>query len=164
VLSDQQLHIFVQSLNLPGQPRITRIKVQNDVYRIDCGNDVLFLKTYTKDWYGSDVVATGFNANHEATAWTILAHHGVTVPEVVEVATSADNPLARPFILTRQLAGTSLTTLMTAYEHQRGTLLSTVGNYLQQMHCITFAFPGYLTTLNGPIAAPAPQHWQHRCW
>lgn len=138
--------------------------MQNDVYRINCGSDVFFLKIYTKDWYGSDVAATGFNANHEATAWAILAQHDVAAPEVVYAATNCENSLTRPFLLTRQLAGTPFTTLLTTNKRQRNILLSTVGDYVQQMHCITFTFPGYLTTLDGPTTAPDPEQWQHRCW
>ncbi len=164
MISDEQLRTCVHWLKLSCQPRLTHIKKQNDVYRIDCDSDVFFLKTYTKDWYGSDIARTGLNAHHEATAWTILAQHGLAAAEVVYVATSCDTPLARPFILTRQLGGTPFTTLLTSNHHQRHTLLSTVGSYLQQMHRITFTFPGYLTTLSGPTTPLDPQQWQHRCW
>src|SRR3712207_8938833 len=45
---------------------------------------VFFLKTYSKDWYGEDVSATGFSVEHEVSAWDTLARHGLDVPEVVD--------------------------------------------------------------------------------
>ena len=46
---------------LMGEIGLTLIKRENDVYRIDCGTDSFFLKTYTKSWYGADAAATAFN-------------------------------------------------------------------------------------------------------
>jgi len=164
-MTDNQLNELERLLNLGCTPYATQIKIENDVYRLDCGADVFFLKIYTKPWYGSDVAHTGFNANHEACAWAILTQHQLGAPEVVYVATDGNNPIARPFLITRQVPGTPLTTLLlSTTDGQQHVLLATVGAYMRRMHSITFPFTGYLTTVNGPTTPPNPNGWQHRCW
>src|SRR5260221_10092188 len=121
----------------PGD-RVRLVKTGNDVYHIVAGGDSFFLKTYTKSWYGPDPAATGYCANHEAAAWAILARHNLPAPKVVRVSTSVDNPLGRPFILTRQLRGQPLTTwLAPAGAATQAGALAQVGAYLRQMHAIT---------------------------
>lgn len=144
---------------------IELIKQRNDVFRLTSGVERFFLKTYTKDWYGPDPAATGFHAIHESVAWAILAQHGLSVPTVMVVAPDCENPIARPFILTRELEGRPLTDWMReANPQEQSTLLAAVGAYLRQMHTITFANAGYLSTVTGPSVPPDPAGWQHRCW
>ena len=131
MITEEQLHDLGHLLNLSCEPCAMQIRFENDVYRLDCGDDVFFLKTYTKPWYGSDIARTSFNANHEACAWTILAQYRLPAPDVAYVATDCDNPLARPFVVTRQLQGTPFTTLLlSAPDDQRNALLFAVGAYL----------------------------------
>lgn len=141
------------------------IKRGNDVFRLISKNESFFLKTYTKDWYGSEPASTGFHANHENTAWTILSKHGLPTPEVAYVSSDCNNPISRPFILTRELDGYPLTQWMAEENQEAGSrLLIAVGDYLRKMHEITFQFPGYLSSLSGPTEPPDPNGWQHRCW
>ena len=141
------------------------IKQGNDVFRLVSGTDHYFLKTYTKSWYGSDPATTGFHVIHESTAWAILARHGLRAPTVVYATPNSDNPISRPFLLTRELEGRPFTDwLMEADQKTQDTLLNVVGDYLRQMHEITFEFPGYLSTLRGPPEPSDPAGWQHRCW
>jgi aminoglycoside phosphotransferase (APT) family kinase protein len=145
--------------------RVELIKQGNHVFRLVSGGESFFLKTYTKGWYGSDPASTGFHAIHETMAWRILSKYGLSVPEVVYSSSDCSNPLARPFILTRELAGRPLTHWLTgADREEQSNLLIAVGNYLKRMHEITFEFPGYLSTLSGPTEPPDPNGWQHRCW
>jgi len=145
--------------------RVELIKHGNDVFRLISGDESFFLKTYTKDWYGTDPASTGFHAIHENMAWAILARHGLSVPKVAYVSSDCDNPLSRPFILTRELKGHPLTTLMNeGNREEQSALFVAIGDYLRKMHEITFEFPGYLSTLSGPTEPPDPNGWQHRCW
>lgn len=145
--------------------KVELVKRANDVYRLSAGAKRYYLKTYTKDWYGANPADTGFHALHESVAWTILRQHGLSVPEVVYLSTDCDNPIARPCVLTRELDGQSLMTLMaSASSPEQFALLVAVGDYLRQMHSITFPFAGYLSEVAGPPAPPDPGAWQHRCW
>jgi Ser/Thr protein kinase RdoA (MazF antagonist) len=158
---------IAQILPLVGRPTksIELIKCGNDVFRLTSGDESFFLKTYTKDWYGADSAATGFHTTHESVAWAILAQHRLSVPTIVHIASDCENPIARPFILTCELEGRPLTDwLREADRAEQSLLLMAVGDYLRQMHEITFAFAGYLSTLSGPSAPPDPAGWQHRCW
>ncbi|MCI0554528.1 MAG: phosphotransferase [Anaerolineae bacterium] len=145
--------------------RVELIKRGNDVFRLVSNTESFFLKTYTKDWYGSDPASTGFQAIHENMAWTILAKHGLSVPEIVYISSDSNNPIARPFILTRELKGRPLTELMSeANREEQSALLIAIGDTIRKMHEINFAFAGYLSTLSGPMEPPDANGWQHRCW
>lgn len=109
------------------------IKRGNDVFRLISGTESFFLKVYTKDWYGPDPASTGFHVNHEGIAWAILAQNGLAVPIVAHAAPDCENPISRPFLLTRELEGRPLTDwLMDVDQETQFTLLSTVGAYLRQ--------------------------------
>lgn len=160
-------HHIAEVLPLIGQSadRIELIKQRNDVFRLVSGTERFFLKTYTKDWYGPNPATTGFHAIHESIAWAILAEHGLSVPAVAYVAPDCENPISRPFILTHELEGRPMTDWMAeADREEQAALLTAVGDYLRQMHAITFEYPGYLGTLAGPGVPPNPTGWQHRCW
>jgi Ser/Thr protein kinase RdoA (MazF antagonist) len=148
-----------------GQASLTPIKENNHVYRLQAARDVFFLKTYTKSWYGDDVPKTAGCVRHEASAWAILTDHGLAAPDVVLARPDCDNPLGRPFIVTRALRGRSLVdVLRSASRSDADKLLRSVGDYLRRMHAITFAYPGYLMDRTGPRAPLDPGAWQHRCW
>src|SRR4030088_130056 len=83
------------------------VTTHNHVWRVDTGAAGYFVKTWTKDWYDwSDSLTTGaLNVDHEVGAFELLARHGLAVPEVVLADETANNPLGRPFMMTRQLGG-----------------------------------------------------------
>jgi aminoglycoside phosphotransferase (APT) family kinase protein len=156
---------LLRRAGIVGDVSLTLIKRENDVYRIDCGSDSYFLKTYTKSWYGTNPLDTAFNVQHERAAWDILRGHGLAAPDVVLADTTPANPLERPFILTRQLAGAPLVDLlMLADDAEFAALLRLAGVYLRAMHAATFNHPGYLDSPTGPSTPPDPSGWQHRCW
>jgi len=141
---------------------VAQVKAYNHVYRLVSGSDIFYLKTYTKDWYGDDLAATGACVEHEASAWAILAANGLAATEVVLACRDYENPLGRPFLITRQLRGAPLTEQI-RQPSGAAAMLRAAGAYLSRVHAITFPFPGYLIP-GGPMA-PLDQHaWQHRCW
>jgi hypothetical protein len=162
LLSEQQANDILGLAGLSGQVVVDTVKQYNHVYRLLCGDEVFFLKTYTKDWYGDDIAATGGCVAHEASAWAILAANGLATPEIVLALQGCDNPLGRPLIVTRALRGANLVEQL-QQTGDLGALLETTGAYLGQMHAITFAFPGYLMN-SGPIAPPREDDWQHSIW
>jgi Ser/Thr protein kinase RdoA (MazF antagonist) len=162
LLSEQQANDILGLAGLSGRVVVDTVKQYNHVYRLSCGDEVFFLKTYTKDWYGDDIAATGGCVAHEASAWAILAANSLATPEVVLALQGCDNPLGRPLIVTRALRGANLVEQL-QQTGDLGALLETTGAYLGQMHAITFAFPGYLMN-SGPIAPPREDDWQHSIW
>jgi aminoglycoside phosphotransferase len=162
-LFPQQAQEITRLIGVRGSATITPIKQYNHVYRIDCGGAAFFLKTYTKDWYGDNVAATGGCVDHEACAWSLLAAHGLAAPEVALARRDCENPLGRPFIVTRELRGANLTAELRR-ARAPGGLIESLGAYLRRMHDITFAFPGYLMTGGGPAAPPIGGAWQHPIW
>lgn len=164
-LLERQLQDILRLAGLAGPARATLIKRHNHLFRIECRGDAFFLKTYTKDWYGGDVPRTAGCVIHEASAWACLAAHELAVPEVVLARPDCDNPLGRPFIMTRQLRGEPLTELLAKADRCAfGTLLETAGDYLRRMHTITFQYPGYIMAPAGPSGPPDPNSWQHAIW
>jgi hypothetical protein len=163
-LTDAQIHAVLHDANISWPAQTVLLKQYNHVYRIACRGAVFFLKTYTKDWYGDNVAATGGCVDHEVSAWRCLAAHGLATPEVVVAAQTCANPLERPFIMTRQLRGAPLTTWPAATDPaQLGALLETAGAYLRQAHAIIFRYPGYIMA-GGPTAPPRADAWQHAIW
>src|SRR5258706_81298 len=162
LLSEQQASDILKLAGLNGRVIVDNVKQYNHVYRLRYGDEVFFLKTYMKDWYGDDIAATGGCVEHEACAWSILAANGLATPEVVLALQGCDNPLERPLIVTRALRGANLVEQL-QHMGDIGCLLETTGAYLNQMHAITFAFPGYLIN-GGPSAPPSEDDWQHSIW
>ncbi|GCE15379.1 phosphotransferase family protein [Tengunoibacter tsumagoiensis] len=145
---------------------VTLIKEYNHVYRIECPQDIFFLKTHTKEWYPPEDVETGFSVRHEQSACSLLASHGLPTPDVVLALHTRKNPLGRPFLLTRKLQGRSLIELLKHYQNdalQWDELLRITGEYLQKMHSITFRFPGYIVD-NKPDGPLDDTQWQHPIW
>ncbi|GHO89394.1 phosphotransferase family protein [Dictyobacter formicarum] len=145
---------------------VTLIKEYNHVYRIECQQGIFFLKMHTKDWYPPEDVETGFSVRHEQSAWSVLASHGLATPDVLLAWNTRKNPLGLPFLLTRKLPGRSLVEMLKHYQDDKlqwDELLSTTGEYLQQMHRITFRFPGYIVD-NKPDGPLDDTKWQHPIW
>jgi Ser/Thr protein kinase RdoA (MazF antagonist) len=165
MLNYSQAAGLMNTVGAVGDVNLKLIKQGNDVYRIDGGSQTYFLKTFTKDWYGDDAAGTAFHVRHERAAFEILRKHGLGAPEVALADTNCTNLVGRPFIITRELTGKPLVDLlMLADDGEFDALLQAVGDYLRQMHAISFAHPGYLDTVDGPSTPPDPDGWQHRCW
>jgi aminoglycoside phosphotransferase len=148
-----------------GPVIVTQVARGNDVWRLRQGKDAYFLKTHTKDWYGSDPSHLPFCVQHESVAYEILAAHGLPVPDVVLARSDFDNPLGQPFLLTHALPGTSLMPLLRQHEGEEfAALLHSAGTYLRRVHEIMFRFPGYLMSHDGPDAPPDENAWQHPIW
>ena len=148
-----------------GPVVVTVVARENHVWHLRQGEDGFFLKTHTKDWYQGGVVQLGACVRHEAVAYEILAAHDISAPDVVLAETDNSNPFGRPFLLTRALAGTSLTPLLRQHTgDQFARLLEAAGSYLRRVHEITFRFPGYLMELAGPDTPPDPNAWEHPIW
>jgi len=141
------------------------VKRENDLYLLKTSSGFYYLKVYTKSWYGDNLVNTSYCVEHEVAAYQILQSKGLNTPEIVSTSSGLDNPLFRPFLLTRALPGKSLLDLL---EHSGPSkfylLLEEAGAYLSKMHEISFSHPGYLNSLEGPSVEPDPTHWQHPIW
>lgn len=163
-LSSQQAHQIAQLVGLKTRVGVTEIQQQNHVWQLDDGQDVYFLKTFTKVWYGDDVPGTAFCVRHEQDAYACLSAHGLSIPEIVWVSLDCDNPLGRPFMVTKKLKGESLMALLDATNApQFHTLLEKAGEYMGRMHSISFDFPGYIVN-DGPTVPPDENGWQHPAW
>jgi aminoglycoside phosphotransferase len=160
LISERQIGELLAPLGLPGRLDIAEIKQHNHVYRITSGADVLFLKTYTKDWYGGDVAATGGCVQHERAAWAMLAAHGLSTPQLLLAEAGCDNPAGRPCLLTRGLAGAALG--QGEPEDVVGQLRA-VGDYMRRMHAIEYERPGYLMP-GGPQDNLVEGGWRHPLW
>lgn len=159
-----QAQAIAQLIGLSGSLHVTEITRHNHVWQLQCGEETFFLKIYTKDWYGDNVPRTEYCVRHERDAYALLARHGLPTVEVVLARPDSDNPLERPFLVTRKLPGVSLNALLAQAEpYQFDALLEAAGDYLHRMHAITFSYPGYITG-DGPLAAPAANEWQHPAW
>lgn len=163
-LTTPQLTTLLQSAGIDRPAQAVLLKRHNHVWRITAADDVFFLKIYTKDWYGGDIAATAGCVEHEVAAWRVLQAHAIAVPEVVAESRVSDNPLGRPFLMTRQLRGTSLTTLLKVADASRfAVLLETTGAFLRHVHTIAFEVSGYI--MDAGLWAPSgPDAWQHWLW
>ncbi|HEU5103011.1 MAG TPA: aminoglycoside phosphotransferase family protein [Roseiflexaceae bacterium] len=163
-LSPEQIAGLLTLAGIAGPGQATLLKRRNHVWRVTAGDDVFFLKVYTKDWYGGDVAATAGCVEHEVAAWRVLQAHGIATPEVVAESRECANPIGRPFLMTRRLRGTSLTTLLRdADASEFAALLEASGAFLRRVHAITFERAGYLMDA-GPWAPSGPDAWQHWLW
>jgi aminoglycoside phosphotransferase (APT) family kinase protein len=164
-LMTQQATSILHLAGRYGPVEVTHLKRANDIWRLRQRGDTLFLKVYTKDWYGGDPGKEIGGVRHEQAAYTILAAHDLPTPPVVMARVDGDNPLGRPFLLLGELAGASLVPLLRQSEATEfAALLEATGDYLRWMHAITFRFPGYLMEPDGPQASPQPDAWQHPIW
>ena len=166
MLSEQNVIDTVRAAGLGNDSVVALVKKHNHVWRIESDGRAFYLKTFTKDWYrGDTVLHTRGCVDHEASAWGILAKHGLAVPRIVREEMTCDNPLGRPFILTEALKGRPLTDLLEgAGPRDFARMLRVVGEYLARMHAIEFRFPGYLAQGEGPSAPPDPNAWRHTIW
>lgn len=162
-LSTSQASHVLAGVGVSGSIGIQPVHERNHVWRLVGEAGSFFLKTYTKSWYAAHGDSHAFPVVHEAGAWRCLKAHGLATPEVVAAETGTANALGRPFLLTRELTGQTLTALLQQGREPSGPLHA-VGNYLRRMHAVTFAFSGYVSSERGPILPRRPGSWQHRCW
>jgi aminoglycoside phosphotransferase len=163
-LTIEQAQAIAQLMGRHSVRQVSEVTRYNHVWRLHCGGDEYYLKCYTKDWYGDDVPRTEYCVRHERDAYALLARHGLPTVEVTLARPDCDNPLERPFLVTRGLPGLSLNQLLAqADHHEFQRLLECVGYHLRRMHEITFVYPGYIT-VDGPTAPPSSNEWQHPVW
>src|SRR5437764_840934 len=83
---------------------------------------------------------------------------GLAVPEVVAVDQTAGNPLGRPLLVTRELAGSPFPEALAQAGDagERHALVRAVGAYQARMHGIVMAAPGYFGR-QGPFGGD----WEH---
>jgi len=143
-----------------GDVRVSLVKRHNHVWRIGTPGGAYFVKAWTKDWYDwADALTTGaLNADHEAAAYQLLAARGLAVPEVVAVDQTAGNPLGRPLLVTRELAGSPFPEALAQAGDagERHALVRAVVAYQARMHGIVMAAPGYFGR-QGPFGGD----WEH---
>jgi len=144
----------------PGDVRVALVHRHNHVWRVGTSGGAYFVKAWTKDWYDwADALTTGaLNADHEAAAYQLLAAYGLAVPEVVAVDQTAGNPLGRPLLVTRELAGSPFPEALAQAGDagERHALVRAVGAYQARMHGIVMAAPGYFGR-QGPFGGD----WEH---
>ena len=162
-LTWNQAREVLGEVGVTGPITIAPVHEHNHVWRLSSDAGTFFLKIYTKSWYAAHGAAHAFPVTHEAGAWRCLKAHGLATPEVVVERIDVTNPLGRPFLLTRALAGHPLVSLL-RQSNDIGPLLRAVGDYLRQMHAVSFAFPGYVSNVNGPTAPLRPGAYRHRCF
>lgn len=163
---EPQIKILWSKLYAGDAPTITPVHQHNHVYRVHTVETDSYLKIFTKDWYGDDISGTGFCVDHEASAWRALATVGLHVPEILMADTTCDNPLERPYLLTRALRGRPLTDLLAENvddSTQFTAIVRAAGDYLRVMHSIRFDYPGYISS-RPLVAPPEPDAWRHAIW
>lgn len=138
----------------------------NDVSRLEIGNEVLFLKVPTKDLeaWPDPLNGAAVKVNREATAHLLLGSRGLPAVEVVGVELSQDNPLGRPYLVTRRASGDAFTTVVPrSGEEPRSGPLEAVGQYLASTGSIELANCGFLENPQGDVdpQSPAPPRGSH---
>ena len=141
---------------------VDRIKRSNDIDRITTTQGVFFCKTYTKAWYGPPE-ENDYPVRHEVGAYAALRAYGLPTPEVVRAELDPTPTLGRPYLLLRALEGM---TIRQALSRQRDVvpMLHAAGDYLRRMHAISFRYPGYVSSAEGPTSEPNPDDWRHGHW
>ena len=159
----QQLEALAVKAELGAIQSAELVKRRNDVWRIQADSGTFFLKAYTKDWYGDDLVATSGCVVHELAAYQILETYGLPIP-VLRWGDLNGDVVNRPALLLSALPGLPLTEALAKFPEDAAELLWQVGTFLRQMHTVTFLYPGYLMTLAGPVNAPELEAWHHPLW
>ncbi len=163
-LSELQAQKILSSIGIEGAIIVTVVHEYNHVYCIQCGDETFFLKLFTKGWY-TQPHEGAYCVEHERSAWHILKKHSIATPDVLITSQHDDNPLGLPFVLTRALEGTPLDVLVQRASRQElHALLLTTGDYLRQMHALTFPYAGYLIGDDGPIGPLSDDEWRHGIW
>jgi hypothetical protein len=136
------------------------VRSGNEVYRLDSDAGTFFLKIPVKDLeaWPDPLDGAAAKVTRERAACQCLRDHGLPAPEAVSYDTDRDNPIGRPYLLTRCLVGTAFTTVVPtqARQHWRSPL-EAVGVFLAAVHAIEFEFPGYLATRGGPVGPLSPE-------
>ena len=141
---------------------VQRVKWANDIDRLVTSGGAFYCKTYTKPWYTSPE-ENAFPVRHEAGAYAALKAHGLATPDVVVAELGSANPLGRPFLLLRELEGTTIKQAC-SMGLDIAPLLRAAGRYLGRMHSIVFRYPGYVCSEHGPSEEPSPHGWRHTHW
>ncbi len=162
-LTRNQARDVLGEVDVTGPIAIAPVHEYNHVWRLSADAGTFFLKIYTKSWYAAHGDAHAFPVAHEAGAWRCLKANALATPAVVVEELGVNNPLGRPFLLTRELPGISLMSLVQQRD-EIGPLLRAVGAYMHRMHAIVFAFPGYVSSEQGPASPPSSGASHHRCW
>ncbi len=126
-LSNRQAQEIMHLIGRDGDVHVALVNEYNHVYHIECGGEIFFLKTHTKDWYPSEDAETCYSVAHEYSAFSVLAANGLATPEVLLACRDRDNPFGRPFILTRKLRGEPLTQLLKRADEERFSKLMNRG-------------------------------------
>jgi len=168
-LNIQTANRILRYTNLPQAVDVVCIKKFNHTYKISlCDGQVLFLKTFTKDWYGdynTNATETTYCALHEEAAYKMLKRNGLRTPEIVITELHKMNPFGRPFLLTKALRGTCLTDAFAIDDLQAlVNKLTAVGKYMKEMHAIVLQHPGYIVSEEGPNGILDENGWQHTIW
>jgi Ser/Thr protein kinase RdoA (MazF antagonist) len=145
-------------LSLGPDPRLRREASGNTVWRIDTGDSTLFLKIPTKDLDAAadSVAVAAAKVTCEQSGSACLRRHGLPGPVVLAAGTDSANPVGRPYLLTRQVAGDSFTSIVpVAAGRESLDTLEAVGEFLARVHGIEFPRAGYLTTAEGPGELPS---------
>jgi aminoglycoside phosphotransferase (APT) family kinase protein len=143
--------------------RVTLLRAENHTWRIAAADAVRYLKAHTKPWYGGDPDAAGRAVQHEAVAHRLLAEAGLPTPIVQTASSTRDNPLGWPYLLTAELAGTSLVDLLPMLSRpEADDALRQVGRHLAGMHALRYEHPGYL--VDGPPVQAPTYGFQHPSW
>lgn len=158
-LSSQQAQDILALAHIKQSVSVKLLKKHNHVFELKAGDEVFYVKTYTKDWYRDlDEGAV----RHEAAGYAALSSRGIPAVPVLLVRADCDNPLRRPFLLTKQLRGRPLTELLRESKPDDfKALLRATGSCLRRYHDIVFRFPGYIGHPDGPQEPPAKDGWLH---
>lgn len=141
--------------------RIVHLKKRNEVFRIESGGDLFFLKYSTKGWNGYGA-ATAVSVAREASAWRMMANAGLGAPEVVAADRTCDNPLGTPLLLTRRLPERAFTDWLEE-SGDDPELFRTLGAFLRRLHAQRFPYAGPL--IDGPPQAPLePDAYHFLSW
>lgn len=149
----------VVGLSVASGVRTTRARSGNEVLRLDTEAGTFFLKAPSKDLdpWPDPLDGAAAKVAREQAASLCLRRHGLPGPEVLVAELGCDNPLGRPYLLTRCVPGRPFTTVVPRGARQRWKApLRAVGAFLAAAHRIVFAAAGFVTTPQGPVGAVSP--------
>lgn len=164
-MDEEQVADLIIKLGLGTPKEITLVKKNNHVFKVVADLGTYFLKVYTKDWYSKDPRETSGPAKHEYFASQVLRANKIKSIDVVSHGLDSQNSIERPYLLTRELSGKNLLSLLKkSPENDFQKILVNVGDYLRRVNSITFENAGYIDGLKGPSHLPIYNGWQHRMW
>ena len=128
------------------------VRSGHTVVRVRTERDLYYLKAHSKDLeeFADPAAGAGQVVRREAATYACLRARGLPAVEVVAVDPSCDNLLGWPYLLTLQLAGTSLRDLVQSERSAWSAAVEAFGSYLAAAHDIRFPRAGYLASVEGP--------------